>query len=88
MIGRLNEELAVENRVLVLTEAAKDRIVNSCDEPQYGARPLRRALRDWVETPMAKEIISGRFKENSRMRVDIDKKDETKLRFTPIKGRK
>ncbi|MDO5297576.1 MAG: ATP-dependent Clp protease ATP-binding subunit [bacterium] len=88
MIGRLNDELAVENRVLVLTEAAKDRIVNSCDEPQYGARPLRRALRDWVETPMAKEIISGRFKENSRMRVDIDKKDENKLRFTPMKSKK
>ena len=84
MVSRINEELATENRKLILTEEAKDRIVNSCDEPQYGARPLRRALRDWVETPMAKEIISGHFKENSCMCADIDKDDETKLCFSDV----
>lgn len=87
MVGHINAELEVEGREIVLTEAAKERIVNSCNEPQYGARPLRRALRDWVETPMAKEIISNRFPEQSRMKVDIDKKDEAKLRFVPLKAR-
>ncbi len=87
MIGKLNEELAVEERVISLTSGAKERIVNSCDEPQYGARPLRRAIRDMVETPMAKEIISGNFPANSAMRVTVDRKDETKLRFVPVEPR-
>ena len=81
MVKQINDELAVSGRSLIFTEAAKGRIVDSCNEPQYGARPLRRALRDMVETPISKEMLFGDFAENTSLIVDIDKKHDDKLAF-------
>jgi len=43
-------------------------------DPVYGARPLKRTIQRLLEDPLAEEIISGNFKEGSK--VKVDRKDE------------
>jgi len=39
-------------------------------DPVYGARPLKRAIQQHIENPLALEILKGRFPEDSRVRAD------------------
>jgi ATP-dependent Clp protease ATP-binding subunit ClpB len=40
-------------------------------DQNYGARPLKRVIQNHVETPLAKEIIQGAFKENAHITADF-----------------
>jgi len=53
-----------------LTEAAKAWLVKEGYDPQYGARPLRRALERYVENPLSMKILSGEFNPGDRIIVD------------------
>ncbi len=57
---------------LEVTAAAKDRIINEGYEPQYGARPMRRAIQRLVQDPLAMKLIAGDFTEGDIVLVDAD----------------
>lgn len=60
-----------------ITEAAKDYIVEKGYDPNYGARPLKRAIQKYLEDPMAEEIIKSNLSEGDEIEVDYNKeKDE------------
>ncbi|MGZ3901779.1 MAG: AAA family ATPase, partial [Bacteroidia bacterium] len=60
-----------------ITEAAKDYIVEKGYDPNYGARPLKRAIQKYLEDPMAEEIIKNNLSEGDEIEVDYNKeKDE------------
>ena len=40
-------------------------------DPVYGARPLKRALQVRVETPLARELLAGRFGPGDTVRVEV-----------------
>jgi ATP-dependent Clp protease ATP-binding subunit ClpC len=63
-----------------LTKQAREFLVGKGYDPQFGARPLRRALQKYLEDPMAEEILKHRFLDGSRIVVKLNKKTET-LRF-------
>jgi ATP-dependent Clp protease ATP-binding subunit ClpB len=44
-----------------LTDAAKAHLVSEGYDPQYGARPLKRALMRYVQDPLAKRLLTGDF---------------------------
>ena len=46
---------------LEVTPAAKDRIINEGFDPQFGARPMRRAIQRLVQDPLAVELLNGAF---------------------------
>jgi ATP-dependent Clp protease ATP-binding subunit ClpA len=50
-------------------------------DPAYGARPLKRAITRYLETPLAREIIAGQIPDGST--VDVAVEDE-RLIFTPV----
>ena len=56
---------------LVLTEAAKDFILNRSYSPQYGARPVKRFLQSEVETKLARKIIEGTLKDKDTALIDL-----------------
>ena len=57
-----------ENKmVLVLEDSAKNFIADKGFDPKFGARPLRRALQQYVEDALAEEILKGSFKEGNRI---------------------
>lgn len=64
-----------------LSEKAKDFLAEKGYDPNYGARPLNRAIQKHLEDPLAEEILSGDVKEGDLILTDLDEENQ-KLTFT------
>ena len=64
---RLNQK----NVELVLTHDAKQHIIDEGYNPDYGARPLRRAIQRLLEDPLAEEVLRGSFSEGTVVTVTV-----------------
>ena len=71
-IGYLRKRLAERELGLELSEAALDRLGEAGFDPVYGARPLKRAIQQQLENPLAQEILAGRFQPGHVIQVDVD----------------
>jgi ATP-dependent Clp protease ATP-binding subunit ClpB len=71
-LRRLEKLLSDREVKVVLTEAAKARLVDLGYEPALGARPLRRAILRHVQDPLAEQLLSGRFGNKDTVRVDVE----------------
>jgi ATP-dependent Clp protease ATP-binding subunit ClpB len=71
-IGRLCQRLAERKIMLRLTDAAKQVLARKGYDPVYGARPLKRAVQQSIENPLAMEILKGRFPEGSEVLADAE----------------
>ncbi|HSO61280.1 MAG TPA: ATP-dependent chaperone ClpB [Desulfobacterales bacterium] len=69
-LERLRKRLAERKIALALTEAAKDLLGRRGYDPIYGARPLKRAIQQLIENPLALEILKGNFPAGSQVRVE------------------
>ncbi|MCM8857172.1 MAG: ATP-dependent chaperone ClpB [Candidatus Thiodiazotropha sp.] len=69
-IDYLHERLADHDMGLVITDAALDRLGEAGFDPVYGARPLKRAIRQQLENPLAQDILAGRFGAGDTIEVD------------------
>ena len=69
-IDYLRKRLADREMGLEVTDAALDRLGEAGFDPVYGARPLKRAIQQQLENPLAQQILSGRFAIGDRIRVD------------------
>jgi len=66
-----------------ISNKAKDQIVEKGWDPQFGARPLKRAIQKYVEDVLAEELIRHKISENDTIHLDYDeKKDEMKVKIT------
>lgn len=63
------ERVAQKNITLVLTEAAKDLIVRLGTDEEYGARPLRRAIQQYIEDPLSEQLLRGVFTAGATVEV-------------------
>jgi ATP-dependent Clp protease ATP-binding subunit ClpB len=79
-LRRFQERLQKRGLSLELTTAAKDFLAEVGWDPQYGARPLKRALRKHVEDALAKRVLAGEFSPGTTVRVDVGAAGE--LSFT------
>ena len=61
---------------LELTQVALDVIVDNGFDPQYGARPLKRAIQRYVEDVLTEEIISNNPDKGSKLILDYNKEDD------------
>ncbi len=65
-----------------LTEKAKDFLSEKGYDPQYGARPLNRAIQKYLEDPVAEEILKGDIQEGDTIQADWDgKSDELDIKL-------
>ena len=72
-----------------LTDKAKDFLTEKGYDPQYGARPLNRAIQKYLEDPIAEEILKSEIKEGEVIMVDLDvKKKELKFKLKKKKATK
>ncbi|MCU7810818.1 MAG: AAA family ATPase, partial [Candidatus Thiodiazotropha sp. (ex Notomyrtea botanica)] len=69
-VGYLHQRLADHEMGLEVTDAALDRLGLAGFDPVYGARPLKRAIRQQLENPLAQEILSGHFASGDIIQVD------------------
>ena len=72
LVADLAARLEEHDLELVLTAAAKALIRREGADPQYGARPLKRAIQRLLENPLAKALLEGKFKPGSTITADAD----------------
>jgi len=70
LLAGLQARLAESGISLEVTDAGRALIAHEGYDPQYGARPLRRAIQRLVENPLAKRILGGEFPAGTTVRVD------------------
>jgi ATP-dependent Clp protease ATP-binding subunit ClpB len=70
-IGHLRKRLAEHNLKLKVSDAALDKLAEAGFHPVYGARPLKRAIQQQLENPLAKEILAGKFNPGETILVNI-----------------
>jgi ATP-dependent Clp protease ATP-binding subunit ClpC len=69
VVGRLKHR----RLTLELDAKAKDFLVERGFDPQYGARPMRRAVERCLEDPLAEELLRGHLHEGEPIIVSLDK---------------
>ncbi|MGB5627724.1 MAG: ATP-dependent chaperone ClpB [Woeseiaceae bacterium] len=71
-LGYLHDRLAERDIRIELSNAARDKLADAGFDPVYGARPLKRAIQQQVENPLAQEILRGKFKPGDVIEVGVD----------------
>ncbi len=74
LMAELNKRLAMKELKVVLTDSAKDFIIENGYDPVYGARPLKRFLQKHVETLAATEILKGDICAGQKLTINYDAK--------------
>ncbi|NPA79741.1 MAG: ATP-dependent Clp protease ATP-binding subunit [Thermotogae bacterium] len=72
MLRDLRERLGEKHITLELTPRFKEFLVDEGYNPEYGARPLRRVIRKYIEEPLSELLIAGEIKEGDEVVADID----------------
>src|SRR5436305_5352217 len=70
-LGRLRARLADRHIALELTDAARLNLVRSGYDPNYGARPLKRAIQKKIETPLGRLLLQGTVHDGQTVKVDV-----------------
>ncbi len=70
-LGYLHDRLADRDMRIHLSQAARDKLAEAGFDPVYGARPLKRAIQQQVENPLAQEILQGKFKPGDVIEVEV-----------------
>jgi ATP-dependent Clp protease ATP-binding subunit ClpB len=73
-IGRLEKRLAQQNLTLDVDTAAKKLLAKEGYDPQFGARPLKRAVQEHLLNPLSLRLLDGEFKPGDKIKVTA--KDE------------
>jgi ATP-dependent Clp protease ATP-binding subunit ClpC len=60
-LAKVRDRLKARGMTLEVSDAAKDFLIEKGYNPDFGARPLRRALAQYVEDPLAERLLSGEF---------------------------
>ena len=70
-MDRLRKRLEERKITLGITDAAREFIAGEAYDPVYGARPLKRYMQQYVETPLARELVSGRILDGQTVQIDV-----------------
>ncbi|MFM9995784.1 MAG: ATP-dependent Clp protease ATP-binding subunit [Phycisphaerales bacterium] len=68
-VGKVSKRLSSRGLTFELDQAAKDFLIEKGFNPDYGARPLRRAIGTYVEDPLSEMLLSGDFSDKATIRV-------------------
>jgi len=75
----LNQRLKLSELSLKFSTTALDQIANLGYDPVYGARPLKRAIQNCIENPLAQEVLKGTFLPGDIISLDLN--DEAEFVF-------
>jgi ATP-dependent Clp protease ATP-binding subunit ClpB len=74
-LGRLEQRLTQQNLTLDVDDRAKKLLASEGYDPQFGARPLKRAIQEHLLDPLATKLLAGQFKPGDKIKVSA-KDDE------------
>ena len=71
-VAKVIQRIKAKDIQLILEESAKDFLIEKGYDPQYGARPMRRAVERFLEDPLAEELLRGNIKTHENLYVQRD----------------
>ena len=77
-LSKVRERLSERGLKLVLTDEAKAYLIKKGSNTDFGARPLRRAIENYVEDPLSEELLKGEFQGKDTISVEVKKVGEAK----------
>ncbi|MCA9304666.1 MAG: AAA family ATPase, partial [Phycisphaerales bacterium] len=80
-VGKVTKRLEEQGFTLTLDQSAKDFLIEKGYNPDYGARPLRRAIGTYIEDPLSEMLLSGELHEKNVL-VATREGEEDNLKFT------
>ena len=84
-LSKVQKRLKDHNLALELSDEARDFLLEKGTDEKFGARPLRRAIEQYVEDPLSENILRGMFKgRNKVLAVVGEVEGERRLTFEPI----
>jgi ATP-dependent Clp protease ATP-binding subunit ClpC len=72
MLATVNKQLTAQGMHLEVSHEAKEVLAKEGWDPNYGARPLRRAIQRLIEDPLAEEVLLGRFSGGDRIFAEAE----------------
>src|SRR5437867_1798902 len=86
-LSKVSKRLKEKNLVLLLTDEAKDLLIEKGYSPEFGARPLRRAIEHLLEDPLSEELLKGSFQGKDTVTVRVQEVEgQKKLTFDSTSG--
>jgi len=70
-LSALVQRIETNGYKIIINPEAKEFIAQKGFDPQYGARPLKRAIQKYIEDGLAEEIISGRILEGDQISIEL-----------------
>jgi ATP-dependent Clp protease ATP-binding subunit ClpB len=83
-LKHLEKRLQRRDLRLEVSNAARTTLAELGWDPQFGARPLKRAIQRYLEDPLAKHVLSGEFKPGDVVRVERGKDGELTFERKPV----
>ncbi len=80
-VSKVAKRLRKKNIEVVLDESAREFLMKEGYDPQYGARPMRRAVEKHIEDPLAEHLLRGEVKEGEDVVMSFDEENK-RLKFT------
>jgi ATP-dependent Clp protease ATP-binding subunit ClpC len=77
-LSKVRKRLEEKGLALDLTDEAKEFLIKKGSNTDFGARPLRRAIENFVEDPLAEELLKGEFTGKNKIRIEVKKVGEKK----------
>jgi len=81
-LNKVFKRLVEHNLHLELTDATKEFLIDKGYSPEFGARPLRRAIEKYIEDPLSENMLRGTFKDKNVIKIDV--LDDENLKFKGI----
>ncbi|MBD7966101.1 ATP-dependent protease ATP-binding subunit ClpC [Fictibacillus norfolkensis] len=75
MAASLKQRLSDQGIEIELTQAALEKITEEGYDPDYGARPLRRALQRKIEDRLSEELLRGNINKGQTVKIDVEEND-------------
>jgi ATP-dependent Clp protease ATP-binding subunit ClpB len=82
-IGLLNKRLAQSELAVEVSDAVLDHVAKVGYDPVYGARPLKRAIQNAIENPLAQQVLQGDYGPGDRIAIDMPVEGELSFRKIP-----
>jgi ATP-dependent Clp protease ATP-binding subunit ClpC len=91
-LAKVFKRLTEHGFKLELSSAAKEFLIDKGYNPEFGARPLRRAIEHYIEDPLSEAVLRGEFKGKNLIKIDVLDEEHLKLEGietpSPAKGEK
>ncbi len=87
-LAKVFKRLTEHGLRLELSEQAKEFLIDKGYNPEFGARPLRRAIEHYIEDPLSEAVLAGKFEGKNLIKIDVQDEEHLKLDGFQVKEQK